>query len=266
MGLVDKALETFKHWINLEVEDYNHEETEASREIYKLARQQHQTAAKSDSPTRSRPKTVATANPVNKQAKELEKETDKARIKAKKEESKAKEKYYDELIQRHNAKKASLTQQFESIFSNKGIKREHYHGGKFNGVNCIRIMEKSQELFLGSDNEEGFLQRCLEAKIATISTDTITTKCQEFARLFALLDAIWSTVTGLDAGLLPTNEQIQYLEKLWWNARNFGSQWDSRLCNQNGISRLMGISYTKSRLLEDLRTRLMTPLRNSTKL
>jgi hypothetical protein len=40
----------------------------------------------------------------------------------------------------------------EAIHRRWKISREHCHGGKFNGVNCIRIIEKSEEIF----GEDGF--------------------------------------------------------------------------------------------------------------
>jgi hypothetical protein len=45
MGLVDKTLETFKHWVNLEVENYYEDaETENARVIHKLMMQQEEAA------------------------------------------------------------------------------------------------------------------------------------------------------------------------------------------------------------------------------
>jgi hypothetical protein len=41
MGLVDKVLESFKQWVNLDVEDFNDDETEGTRSVYRLAIQQH---------------------------------------------------------------------------------------------------------------------------------------------------------------------------------------------------------------------------------
>jgi hypothetical protein len=130
-------------------------------------------------------------------------------------------------MQCHNAKKSSLNQQFESVYRRNGIKREHYHGGKFNGVNCIRIMAKAKELLLGDTNgdkndDPGFLQLCLLSKEATVTEVSVRDKCNDFARLLGLLDAIWSSARGIDAGLLPTdaqqlNLQIALLEakELW---------------------------------------------------
>jgi hypothetical protein len=60
------------------------------------------------------------------------------------------------MIQTHNAKKTSLTQLFENVYRKNNISREHYHGGKFNGVICIRIMEKASSLLEYSGVQESY--------------------------------------------------------------------------------------------------------------
>jgi hypothetical protein len=206
MGLVDKVLESLKHWVNFEVEDFHDIDTEATRSVYKIAIQQHAAAIEAHQQAQD----VVRNNPSHPQAKTMEQEVNKARIKAKKTESKAKEQY-DVQVQKHNAKKNSLNQQFETIFRANGIKREHYHGGKFNGVNCIRIMEKSQYIFNGQQDAPGILQRCLQSKVTTVTEDFVGAKCSEYCRLFGLLDTVWAAVRGIDSGLLPTNDQIARL-------------------------------------------------------
>ena len=141
MGLVDKVLESFKQWVNLEVEDFQDDaETEATRCAYRLAMQEHKEAIATHK--QAKVNLQASTSETIQVAKAMEEVANKARIKASKDETKAK-KLYEEQIQRHNAKKVSLNQQFESVFQRNGVKREHYHRGKFNGVNCIWIMENS---------------------------------------------------------------------------------------------------------------------------
>lgn len=207
MGLVDKLLENIKTWVNLEVENFNDEETTSSRAVYRLAKAQHRQAIE----THTQALEIATLNPTSEQAKAMEMEADKARIKAKKKEAKAKEKY-DEFVQRHNAKSTSLCQQFESVFRSNGVKREHYHGGKFNGVNCIRIMEKAEIIVVGSANQDGMLQKCLNSKLESVSEESISDKMKKYGRLLSLLDAIWSSVRGCEAGILTTEHQIMQLK------------------------------------------------------
>jgi hypothetical protein len=208
MGLVDKVLESFRNWMNLEVEDFRDAGTQGARSVYQLATANHQAAIA----THTAAKAGMVSNPMSPLAKEIEDAANKARIKAKKAETKSKKDYLEQ-VQKHNAKKSSLNQKFENVFRKNGVKREHYHGGKFNGVNCIRIMEKSSELLTGKDENEGFLQLMLQSKTDTIMEETVEAKCSEYSRLLGLLDAIWSTVRGIDAGLLPTNQQTTNLAK-----------------------------------------------------
>jgi hypothetical protein len=208
MGLVDKILESFKHWVNLEVEDFKDGETEAARGVYVFAKHQHATAILAY----EQAKELARNAPLCAVAKAMERAANKARIAASKEETKAKE-VYSERVQCHNAKKTSLNQQFEIVYRNNGVKREHYHGGKFNGVNCIRIMSMSKEILCGDDTSTGFLQCCLLSKIEAIPEAVVQSTCENYCRLLGLLDAIWSTVRGLHAGLLPTDPQKQSLQK-----------------------------------------------------
>jgi hypothetical protein len=217
MGLVDKILESFKHWVNLEVEDFHDEITEGVRREYILAKQEHDAAVQVHQQA-IQALAVVINTPEYTQAKVVEKEADKARIKARKAESKAKEQY-DEQVQRHNAKKSSLNQQFEIIFRRNGVKREHYHGGKFNGVNCIRVMEQSKSLLLGHEDKPGFLQKCLESKHPTASEVAVRAVCKQYSRLLGLLDAIWSTIRGIDAGLLPTDAQKLMLQSALLEAK-----------------------------------------------
>ena len=211
MGLVDKVLESFKNWVNLEVEDFHDNETEGVRRVLKQARQRHAAAIAAH----QQAKDFFEENPTMELAKGMVETANRERINTKRDESKAK-KEFDEIVQRHNAKSTSLNQQFETIFRRNGVIREYYHGGKFNGVNCIRVMEKSNDLLLGekdATNPVGFLQKCLLSKTPTTTDQDVISKCTEYCRLLGLLDTIWSTVRGLDAGLLPTDKQIQYLDE-----------------------------------------------------
>jgi hypothetical protein len=228
MGLVDKILESFKHWVNFEVEDFHDEITEGVRNEYRLAKQEHDAAVVTHQHA-----IQALANLVNtpgyQQAKLEERNADKARIIARKAETKAKDQH-DDQMQKHNAKNCSLNQQFEIIFRRNDIKREHYHGGKFNGVNCIRIMEKAKELVLGTEGSPGFLQKCLQSMHAPIASEiSVEATCKNYSRLLGLLDAIWSTIRGINAGLLPTDAQKIMLQtalleaKELWLAMNLST-------------------------------------------
>ena len=206
MGLVDKVLESFKSWVNLEVEALSQEEDYIRQQFKAASTLSH--AADHD---------YREAIALNEQLKTQDtlgqvKVLKQAWTTAKKEEKIAKNNY-EEMIAKHNAKIASVTQRFEDVYRSLGIKREHYHGGKFNGVNSIRIMSKAEELFVGSDTSIGFLQRLLQEKAPHITDECVAKRCQEYADLMGVLDAIWSSVRGIDSGLLPSEEQLAQLEK-----------------------------------------------------
>ena len=77
MGLVDKILESFKHWVNLDVEGFNDDETEGVRNIYRIAIQQLKAAIVAHQQAQE----LAMANPTNPVAKAMESEANKTRIK-----------------------------------------------------------------------------------------------------------------------------------------------------------------------------------------
>jgi len=199
MGLVDKTLESFKSWTVNEVELLPGA-TEDSRQAYKRSVEDHKQAILFEAEARDL--SLHAGNTPTSTA--LYNDATAARVKAKDEEKKAK-KTYDEMVKRHNARLHSLSQTYDTIFRSHNIRKEHYHGGKCNGVNCIRIMEKSEELFID------FSAAIREKKVPTVTDDEVNLKCQQCARLFGLLDVIWSNVRGVDAGLLPTESQIQQL-------------------------------------------------------
>jgi hypothetical protein len=52
----------------------------------------------------------------------------------------------------------------------------------------------------------------LQSKIASVTEEFVESTCKSYSRLLGLLDAIWSTVRGIDAGLLPTAQHCSALE------------------------------------------------------
>ena len=101
MGLVDKVLESFKHWVNLEVEDFSNVEMEATRAVYLFAKHQHTAAITAHQQAND----LAIGAPNCDVAKSMEREAKNARIQASKKETKAREVYTDQ-VQCHNAKKS----------------------------------------------------------------------------------------------------------------------------------------------------------------
>ena len=200
MGLVDKILEVFKAWTVWEVELLPDESDEV-RQAYKNAKAATDLAVQA---TRAAD-AVHQTSPTAQSAAALKEAT--ATQKNAKAEEKIARDISIEMTKRHSARLFSLSQKFDTVFRSHGIKKEHYHGGKHNGVNCIRIMERSEQLF------SEFADAIKARKIETVTEALVEEKCSEFARLFGLLDVVWSSVRGIDGGLLPTNDQIETLRK-----------------------------------------------------
>ena len=201
MGLVDKALESFKDWTIYEAELLPPPCSDM-RDAYKQAIVVHGLATQTEAEAKhlaeqagNTPDLVARYNEA-KQANKI----------AAKEEKKAKD-TYNEMTKRHRARLHLLSQTFDTIFRANGIKKKHYHGGKCNGVNCIRTMNKAESLF------NAFVGAIKSKKDPAIADATIDVKCTQFARMVGLLDAIWASVCSIDAGLLPTDAQVQHLRR-----------------------------------------------------
>jgi hypothetical protein len=122
------------------------------------------------------------------------------RAKAKKE--------FDKMISSHCRQADSFTSKLEATYRLLGISREYYHGGKFNGVNCIRIMNKTDDIF---DNAGTLLAEMHDPALET--TKGIQQTVEDYKNLMGCLNAIWSAVCGLGLGLLPTPADLVFLEK-----------------------------------------------------
>jgi hypothetical protein len=101
-------------------------------------------------------------------------------------------KAFEKMIRSYSRQEGSFTSRLEATYRFLGISREYYHGGKFNGVNCIRIMDRSKELF---DGDAALL---LEMRDPTLETrEALQKTVQAHSKLLGCLDAIWSAVSGL---------------------------------------------------------------------
>jgi len=214
MGLVDKVLEVFKAWTTYEVENLP-PDCHQIRESYKIAQRDYAEATVAEENAQEHYQATGLTPALM----ALCREAKVTLAEAKAEQSKAKV-VFDEMVKRHNSRLFSLSQTYDTIFRNNKIQKEHYHGGKYNGVNCIKIMEKADLLF------EAFRVSLKEKKVHAVSDETIDLKCDLFARMFGLLDAIWSNVRGIDAGLLPTAQQIQHLRSATVEAKTVWLQMD----------------------------------------
>ena len=112
------------------------------------------------------------------------------------------------MISSHCRQADSFTSKLEATYQLVGISREYYHGGKFNGVNCIQIMDKSKEIF---DKTGSLLAELHDPALGTIQG--IQKSVKDYKNLMGCLDAIWLAVCGLDLGLLPTAADLVFLKK-----------------------------------------------------
>jgi len=95
----------------------------------------------------------------------------------------------------------------EEAFRLVKASRESYHGGAFNGVDCIRITENAEAMFA---HLEG---RLLELRDGNLLTEEeVKNHIEKYRNLFDALDGIWSNVRGVECGLLPTEENLEYLD------------------------------------------------------
>ena len=205
MGLVDKILETFKAWANLA------EKLQPDDELlcndYKEATAMHKTLQDQLETAETLHQQMATqASQAALQATQKMILESKARVRS----TKA---LFLEAMKLHNARLTSFNQNCEDIYRRNGVTREHYHGGKFNGVNCIRIMDKCELLFVGDADSgiAGFAQKLIAVKSDDQTEASILAKCTDYAKLLGLLDVIWSSVRGV-RGLLPTDEDVNALD------------------------------------------------------
>ena len=207
MGLVDKVLEHHLHWLQLKVEKLTGEE-QMIRQRYRNSMavlaisQRNLDDAKAQllEVPNSRDRKVEV-----REAQVIKNDASKTNTKSKK--------AFESLTKEQNGRQGSLKSRMEAVYRRWKISREHYHGGKFNGVNCIRIMEKSEEIF-GEGGFAGLAIEVAETGPGAVETnDSIGEKCKDYQNLFGILDAMWATVRGVDAGLLSTDEQLDFLER-----------------------------------------------------
>jgi hypothetical protein len=215
MGLVDKLLESFtdyvwKNVLLLPPEDdlirKRIQETDQQLASSKILLQSKREASKSKKDAYNESKTPANEE-EHKRAQEEESIAQAEKNKAVGERAKAK-KGFDKMISSHCRQADSFTSKLEATYRLLGISREYYHGGKFNGVNCIQIMDKSDDIFY---NAGTLLINLHDPALETAKGIQQTVK--DYKNLMGCLDAIWPAVRGLDLGLLPTPADLVFLEK-----------------------------------------------------
>jgi len=201
MGLVDKVLIHFKSWTICHVENLPAEPSQV-REAFRSAAANLLTATATETQARQLNEEAGKTP----ETKELLKQATAAKQVAKRNEVKARANFKEQGKQ-HNARLHSLSQAFDTIFCSHKITKEHCHGGKHNGVNCVKMMSKAEVLFTA------FAAEIKLKKVPTVDDALIDFRCTQCGNLLGLMDGIWSSACGIEAGLLPTQLQLEHLEK-----------------------------------------------------
>jgi hypothetical protein len=199
MGLIDKFLESFMGWAHREVIQLTEDEDNIRNE-YVMA-EDHLAIA------------IDLLAEVKENADDCDESTAMIRIHqdAKNQASAAKTKAYDEykeMIKVHKRNPDSFHNDLEETCRKLNIVRECYHGGKYNGVNCIKIMNNSDKII------ESASQALIELKSDNVSEEEILGKSRMYSELLNTLDSIWSNVCSIHTGLLPTDDDLKKLESL----------------------------------------------------
>ena len=122
---------------------------------------------------------------------------------------------FDTYVAKDKTNPRGFHARFEHILRTLDIKREHYHGGKFNGVMCARIAKSAKEIM------DSIKEELKKRKADSVSDACIDNGCDKFQAVLQNQNEIWSRVRGID-GLLPTEEHLKELKeaietgkKLW---------------------------------------------------
>ena len=83
--------------------------------------------------------------------------------------------------------------------------------------------------------------------------DTIRKRCEKYKELLSNLGTIWSTVRGIEKGLLPTDENELQLHNAIKIGKTFGLSWVLPHTNPSGIIHLMATWRNNTVVLEDWR-------------
>jgi hypothetical protein len=212
MGLVNKAIVFYLLWVVQNVLLFEKKD-EAIVEAFIIAEENLSTALEDQKEARDR----LAQNP-SEENKNLEREATERKVQAVSDRAAA-NREYEKLVSQLKRKQGSFYYEMELILKALEVVREYYHGGEFNGVACIRILQKCNELF---DK--------LEVKLIALrdpskkSETEIRAFTAKFKNLFRLIDAVFSQIAGVETGLVPTPEEVQRLDT---NLKAAKAQWIS---------------------------------------
>jgi hypothetical protein len=210
MGLVDKLLEVFSDWVYFNVLELDELSSTHRKRFIDAEKRLELAIQRLDEKRRAGVAAEQGQGGDRAQTAEEFREAQKEKNEAVKERASA-NRQWKQTLKSLRSEVGGYHSKLEKIYKRHNISREYYHGGKFNGVNCIRLMGKSESIFEKRDDS-----------LATVNA--INSKCEQFRELFGNQDAIWSSVRGVQ-GLLPSDAELDDLEqalkhgkKLWIEA------------------------------------------------
>ncbi len=126
-------------------------------------------------------------------------------------------KEYDVMQDEISKREGGFWDHQEDVFHQLGLKHESYFAGKLNGNSCRKQMEKAKEW---SEKMAGLT--IFNPEQSRLTEVQVKAEIAKFGKILGLFDSIFAQVRGVEAGLLPTEEQILKLEetidmtgKLW---------------------------------------------------
>jgi hypothetical protein len=199
MGLIDKFLESFLGWAHMDVIQLTKEEDKI-RDEYFMAEQHLGIAIDLLAESKEMGDDSEESAAAIRLHQDAKNQAAAARTKASYE--------YKEMIKVHKRSSDSFHNQLEETCRKLNIVRECYHGGKYNGVMCIKIMNNSDKII------ESASQALVDLKSDNLPEGEILRKSRMYSELLNTLDSIWSNVCSIKTGLLPTDDDLKNLELL----------------------------------------------------
>jgi hypothetical protein len=190
IGLLNKYNESFEAWVQLRVEGLPPEAHEV-REAYTeaLKKEDECNATRKHTPTAVTERTYQAA----------------------KKERQAAFKLYEANIKVIGKREGGFSDLQEDVFRNIGMKHEAYFAGKLNGKSVRQQMENAKKY---SDAIQEVVLSVHDTSQSNVTEEQIIEACEKYANLLGCLDALFSHIRGVDEGLLPTEEQIEALERI----------------------------------------------------
>jgi hypothetical protein len=204
IGLINKFNEEVTSWMQLNVEELD-PEYEAIRRSY-LEAMEDETAARIE----------YEGNRVSTELKKTLTEAANLRKKTKKE--------YNAMQEEISKREGGFWDHQEDIFHTLGLKHELYFAGKLNGNSCRKQMEKAEEW-----SEAMAALDIFNSNQSRLTEQEVKNEIAKFGKMLGMFDSILAQVRGVDAGLLPTEEQISMLATTIEKTRELwlGSGWST---------------------------------------